>query len=55
MNNFCEYCTGNKKKEIVHCEDEYCPFYPFRYANIDYSDDKEIALKLIGVQDEKES
>lgn len=48
MNTFCEYCTGNKRKQIKWCEDRNCPFYSFRFANISHEDEKEISKKLLG-------
>ena len=48
MNSFCQYCTGNKKKQIKHCADKACPFYSFRFADLDNEDEKEIATKLLG-------
>jgi len=47
MNSFCEYCTANNKKEIKHCKDTNCPFYSFRFANLDHDDEREIAKKLL--------
>ena len=46
MNSFCRYCTGNDRGEIKCCSDTNCPFYPFRWADIDHADDIEIAEKL---------
>lgn len=52
MNSFCMYCVGgkskNKLKEIQYCNDKYCPFYRFRYADLDDEDEKEVAQKLLG-------
>lgn len=37
MNIFClKGCTGGDIKEIKRCNDRYCPFYPFRRANLNY-------------------
>ena len=36
MNSFCEYCTGHNKREIKECDDRYCPFHPFRFADMDW-------------------
>jgi len=41
------YCTGNKKKDIKWCKDKFCPFYQFRFAELDHEDEKEIAKKLL--------
>ena len=49
-NSFCKFCTGNCVPEIYGCRDFYCPFHKFRFADIDYSDDKEINKKLEGVK-----
>ena len=53
-NSFCHYCTGNCIPEIHGCNDVYCPFHKFRFADIDNEDSKEIAVKLCGVKDEEE-
>lgn len=37
MNDFCiKDCTGGDIKEIKECDDYYCPFYKFRYFNLEY-------------------
>jgi len=51
-NSFCKLCTGNCIPEIYGCNDFYCPFHNFRYADIDHDDDIEISIKLEGVKDE---
>jgi len=35
-------------KEIRECEDKYCPFYPFRFADMDWQ-----IKKLKKVRDER--
>jgi len=47
MNTFCmKECTGYNRHDVRRCRDRNCPFYPFRFANISYEDDREIREKL---------
>lgn len=49
MNSFCKFCVGGSKdKEIQYCNDKYCPFYEFRFADISHEDEVEISKKLLG-------
>lgn len=36
MNDFCLYCTGNDKQEVVKCRDKKCPFYRDKWANLNW-------------------
>ena len=52
MNSFCIYCVGGHRKEhisiIKGCDDMSCPFHPYRFADLDHEDEKEISIKLLG-------
>ena len=48
-NNFCRYCTGGDKDEVEGCEDRHCPFFNDRFTEFSKEDDREIAMKLLGV------
>lgn len=52
-NSFCRYCTGNDNKEVKNCKDKYCPFYQYRFADLDKTKESEfieIILKECGVK-----
>ncbi len=37
MNTFCtKECTGGVYDKIKGCEDRWCPFYAFRYMDLDW-------------------
>lgn len=38
MNDFCLYCTGNDKIEVITCEDRKCVFYKHRRANLEWQE-----------------
>ena len=46
-NNFCDYCTGNKRKDIHECTDINCPFHPFRFGGLEPEVDADLVKKLL--------
>ena len=37
MNLFCvKDCTGGNIRKVKECRDRWCPFYPFRFDDLDY-------------------
>ncbi len=50
MNSFCNYCVGsvNDSEYIIKtCNDRFCPFYNFRFADLSHDDEKEISKLLL--------
>ena len=41
-NSFCIFCVGGrdkeKRQEIKQCNDKYCVFHRFRFANLDWQE-----------------
>ena len=46
-NDFCLYCTGNKRKDIRECEDRNCPFYPFKRGGLEREVEADICKKIV--------
>ena len=46
-NSFCQFCTGNQKYLIFNCEDTACPFYQFRFDDLDHQKEKALARKVL--------
>ena len=42
FNDFCRYCTGNIAKDINQCDDENCPYHPFRFGGLEKEVDEDI-------------
>lgn len=41
FNDFCEKeCTGGDRAKIKGCDDRWCPFYPFRFMNLEYQNER---------------
>jgi hypothetical protein len=42
MNDFCLYCTGNDKTEVITCKDRKCVFYKHRRANLEWQENGKV-------------
>ncbi len=45
MNDFCKYCTGRNKEEIINCEFTACPFWKYRAFNLPYQEQRKSEKK----------
>ena len=47
FNDFCLYCTGNKRRDIRACDDRSCPFYRFKHGGLEPEVEADICKKIV--------